>query len=77
MEALSSIWNGASGLLLAVLEFLYGITNSFGLAIVLYDFNQASTLPLKPETDGQYAANAEDTAAIEGNSREIRQRQGK
>ena len=42
-----------------------------------YDFNQASTLPLKPETDGQYAANAEDTAAIEGNSREIRQRQGK
>ena len=35
MEALSSIWNGASGLLLAVLEFLYGITNSFGLAIVL------------------------------------------
>ena len=35
MEAWSSIWNGASGLLLAVLEFLYGITNSFGLAIVL------------------------------------------
>ena len=32
---MSSIWNGASGLLLAVLEFLYGITNSFGLAIVL------------------------------------------
>ena len=32
---MSSIWNGASGLLLAVREFLYGITNSFGLAIVL------------------------------------------
>lgn len=32
---MSSIWNGASGLLLAVLEFFYGITNSFGLAIVL------------------------------------------
>ena len=35
MEVLSSLWNGASELLLAVLEFFYGITNSFGLSIVL------------------------------------------
>ncbi len=35
MEALSSLWNGASELLLKVLEFFYGITNSYGIAIVI------------------------------------------
>lgn len=32
---MGSIWSGASQLLLSVLDFFYGITNSFGLAIVL------------------------------------------
>ena len=32
---MSAIWNGASQLLLQVLEFFYGLTNSFGLSIVL------------------------------------------
>ena len=35
MEALSSLWNGASELLLKVLEFFYGMTNSYGIAIVI------------------------------------------
>ena len=35
MEVLGALWDGASGLLLAVLEFFYGMTNSYGLAIVL------------------------------------------
>lgn len=35
MKVLSTIWSGASELLLAVLEFFYGLTNSFGLSIVL------------------------------------------
>lgn len=32
---MSALWNGASKLLLTVLEFFYGITGSFGIAIVL------------------------------------------
>ncbi|MDY9921512.1 MAG: YidC/Oxa1 family membrane protein insertase [Synergistota bacterium] len=32
---MGAIWNGASELLLTILEFFYGLTNSFGLAIVL------------------------------------------
>jgi YidC/Oxa1 family membrane protein insertase len=32
---LGAIWNGASDLLLMILEFFYGLTNSFGMAIVL------------------------------------------
>ncbi len=32
---MSAIWNGASELLLMILEFFYGLTNSFGMAIVL------------------------------------------
>ncbi|NLD05503.1 MAG: membrane protein insertase YidC [Synergistaceae bacterium] len=32
---MGAIWSGASGLLLTILEFFYGLTNSFGLAIVL------------------------------------------
>ncbi|MCK9340176.1 MAG: YidC/Oxa1 family membrane protein insertase [Synergistaceae bacterium] len=32
---MGAIWNGASELLLMILEFFYGLTNSFGLAIVL------------------------------------------
>lgn len=35
MKVLGAIWNGASELLLMILEFFYGLTNSFGLAIVL------------------------------------------
>lgn len=35
MKVLGSIWSGASNFLLAVLEFFYGLTNSYGLAIVL------------------------------------------
>ena len=35
MKVLGAIWNGASDLLLMILEFFYGLTNSFGLAIVL------------------------------------------
>lgn len=35
MKVLGAIWNGASELLLTILEFFYGLTNSFGLAIVL------------------------------------------
>ena len=32
---MGALWSGASELLLTILEFFYGITNSFGLAIVL------------------------------------------
>ena len=32
---MGAIWNGASELLLAILEFFYGITHSYGLAIIL------------------------------------------
>ena len=32
---MGAIWNGASDLLLMILEFFYGLTNSFGIAIVL------------------------------------------
>ena len=32
---MGAIWNGASDLLLMILEFFYGLTNSFGMAIVL------------------------------------------
>lgn len=35
MKVLGALWSGASELLLTILEFFYGITNSFGLAIVL------------------------------------------
>ena len=35
MKVLGALWSGASELLLKVLEFFYGLTNSFGLAIVL------------------------------------------
>ena len=35
MKALSAIWTGASQLLLAILDFFYAITNSYGLSIVL------------------------------------------
>lgn len=35
MKVLGAIWNGASDLLLMILEFFYGLTNSFGMAIVL------------------------------------------
>lgn len=35
MKVLGAIWSGASKLLLTILEFFYGLTNSFGLAIVL------------------------------------------
>ena len=35
MKVLGAIWSGASELLLMILEFFYGLTNSFGLAIVL------------------------------------------
>lgn len=35
MKVLGSIWSGASELLLSVLEFFYGVTHSYGLAIVL------------------------------------------
>ena len=32
---MGAIWSGASDLLLMILEFFYGLTNSFGMAIVL------------------------------------------
>ncbi|NLX84232.1 MAG: YidC/Oxa1 family membrane protein insertase [Synergistaceae bacterium] len=32
---MGAIWSGASGLLLNILQFFYGLTNSFGLSIVL------------------------------------------
>ena len=35
MKVLGAIWNGASELLLSILEFFYGITHSYGLAIIL------------------------------------------
>lgn len=35
MKVLGSIWSGASKFLLMILEFFYGLTNSFGLAIVI------------------------------------------
>ncbi len=35
MKVLSAIWNGASDLLLAVLNLFYSITNSYGFSIVL------------------------------------------
>jgi membrane protein insertase, YidC/Oxa1 family, C-terminal domain len=35
VKVLGALWSGASELLLTILEFFYGITNSFGLAIVL------------------------------------------
>lgn len=35
MKVLGAIWSGASELLLKILEFFYGLTNSFGLSIVL------------------------------------------
>lgn len=35
MKVLGAIWSGASELLLTILEFFYGLTHSFGLAIVL------------------------------------------
>ena len=35
MKVLGAMWSGASGLLLKILEFFYGLTNSFGLSIVL------------------------------------------
>jgi len=35
VKVLGAIWSGASELLLMILEFFYGLTNSFGLAIVL------------------------------------------
>jgi YidC/Oxa1 family membrane protein insertase len=35
VKVLGAIWNGASDLLLMILEFFYGLTNSFGMAIVL------------------------------------------
>lgn len=56
MKVLGAIWNGASDLLLMVLEFLHGITNSFGLAIViltilirlaLYPLNQKQMLSMQ------------------------------
>lgn len=53
---MSSLWNGASQLLLAVLEFFYGITHSYGLAIILltiavrialYPLNQKQMLSMQ------------------------------
>ena len=35
MKVLSAIWTGASELLLAILDFFYSITHSYGLSIVL------------------------------------------
>ena len=35
MKVLSAIWNGASDLLLAVLDLFYGITHSYGFSIIL------------------------------------------
>jgi len=35
VKVLGAMWSGASGLLLKILEFFYGLTNSFGLSIVL------------------------------------------
>lgn len=35
MKVLGALWSGASELLLTILEFFYGLTHSFGLAIVL------------------------------------------
>jgi YidC/Oxa1 family membrane protein insertase len=35
VKVLGALWSGASELLLTILEFFYGLTNSFGLAIVL------------------------------------------
>lgn len=35
MKVLGAIWSGASELLLTILEFFHGLTNSYGMAIVL------------------------------------------
>ncbi len=56
MKVLGAIWNGASELLLAILEFFYGITHSYGLAIILltiavrialYPLNQKQMLSMQ------------------------------
>ncbi|MDO5114481.1 MAG: YidC/Oxa1 family membrane protein insertase [Synergistaceae bacterium] len=53
---MGSIWNGASQLLLTILEFFYGITHSYGLAIILltiavrialYPLNQKQMLSMQ------------------------------
>ena len=53
---MGAIWNGASELLLAILEFFYGITHSYGLAIILltiavrialYPLNQKQMLSMQ------------------------------
>lgn len=56
MKALGGLWNGASQLLLQVLELLYGLTHSYGLAIILltiivrialYPLNQKQMLSMQ------------------------------
>lgn len=56
MKVLGAIWNGASELLLTILEFFYGITHSYGLAIILltiavrialYPLNQKQMLSMQ------------------------------
>ena len=56
MKVLGAIWNGASELLLSILEFFYGITHSYGLAIILltiavrialYPLNQKQMLSMQ------------------------------
>ena len=53
---MGAIWSGASDILLKILEFFYGITNSYGLAIVLltiaikialYPLNQKQMLSMQ------------------------------
>ena len=53
---MSALWNGASQLLLMILEFFYGITHSYGLAIILltiavrialYPLNQKQMLSMQ------------------------------
>lgn len=53
---MGAIWSGASGVLLTVLEFFYGITHSYGLAIILltlvvrvilYPLNQKQLLSMQ------------------------------
>jgi len=56
VKVLGAIWNGASELLLSILEFFYGITHSYGLAIILltiavrialYPLNQKQMLSMQ------------------------------
>jgi len=56
VKVLGAIWSGASDLLLKILEFFYGITNSYGFAIILltiavrialYPLNQKQMLSMQ------------------------------